>query len=100
VVLVGSIHAPAEVELFEGIQRKELTIVGAWQPRAPLEPAAYYQWSQYRNREVFMELMRRGVVRVDHLVSHRARGAEIPQLYEEMATAPGDWLGVLFDWTE
>ena len=34
VVLVGSTHAPAEVELFEGIQRKELTIPGAWQSRA------------------------------------------------------------------
>jgi threonine dehydrogenase-like Zn-dependent dehydrogenase len=98
VVVVGSIHATAEIRLFDDLQRKELTLVGAWQPRAPIVPHAYARWTQAANRTLFLEQVRDGTLVVDHLITHRARPDEIPALYAELAAGPGDWLGVVFVW--
>lgn len=98
VVVVGSIHATAELRLFDDLQRKELTLIGAWQPRAPLAPHPYARWTQTANRALFLEQVRHGTLAVDHLISHRARPEDAPALYAEMAAGPGDWLGVVLVW--
>jgi 2-desacetyl-2-hydroxyethyl bacteriochlorophyllide A dehydrogenase len=98
VVVVGSIHATAEIRLFDDLQRKELTVIGAWQPRAPLLPHHDAPWTQTANRALFLERVRQGSLAVDHLISHRARPDEAPALYAEMAAGPGDWLGVELVW--
>jgi threonine dehydrogenase-like Zn-dependent dehydrogenase len=98
VVMVGSVHERASLHLFDDLQRQEVTIIGAWHPRAPVAPHHYAPWSQARNRAVYLDLLRTGLVRVDDLITHRARPEEAPRLYTELAAAPGDWLGVLFVW--
>ncbi|HEV2124679.1 MAG TPA: zinc-binding dehydrogenase [Chloroflexota bacterium] len=100
VVMVGSVHATAELDLFEDLQRKELTIIGAWQPRAPIVAHPQYRWSQETNRQVFLDLLQTGTVQVDHLITHRARPAEAVALYETMAAGAGEWMGVLFAWDQ
>lgn len=98
VVMVGSVHAMGELHLFDDLQRKELTIIGAWQPRAPIRPHQQYRWTQPANRQLFMEMLRAGTVRVEHLITHRAEADEAPALYAEMAAGAGEWMGVLFAW--
>ena len=98
IVVVGSIHAPAELRLFDDLQRKELTLIGAWQPRAPIAPHAYARWTQAANRGLFLEQVRDGTLTVEHLITHRARAEDAPALYAELAAGPGDWLGVEFVW--
>ncbi|HEX2517367.1 MAG TPA: zinc-binding alcohol dehydrogenase [Chloroflexota bacterium] len=98
VVVVGSIHATAELRLFDDLQRKELTLIGAWQPRAPLAPHPYARWTQAANRALFLEQVRDGALTVEHLITHRARPEEAPALYAEMAAGAGDWMGVEFVW--
>ncbi len=99
VVMVGSVHAAAPIHLFEELQEKELTIVGAWQPRAPAAPHHYFPWSGERNRETFMNLLKARTVRVDHLITHRVQPEEAPRLYADMAAGAGEWMGVQFVWS-
>jgi 2-desacetyl-2-hydroxyethyl bacteriochlorophyllide A dehydrogenase len=98
VVVVGSIHAAAELRLFDDLQRKELTLIGAWQPRAPLAAHPYARWTQAANRALFLEQVRDGTLAVAHLITHRARPEEAPALYAELAAGPGGWLGVESCW--
>jgi len=98
IVIVGSLPGTVEISLYDEIQRKELTIVGAWQPRAPVVPHAAFPWSQQRNRQTFLDLVQAGTIRVDHLITRRGRAEDAPRLYGEIAAGPGDWLGVLFEW--
>jgi 2-desacetyl-2-hydroxyethyl bacteriochlorophyllide A dehydrogenase len=98
IVIVGSLAGTVEISLYEELQRKELTIIGAWQPRAPVAPHASFPWSQQRNRQVYLELVRAGALRVDHLITRRGRAEDAPRLYGEIAAGPGDWLGVVFVW--
>jgi 2-desacetyl-2-hydroxyethyl bacteriochlorophyllide A dehydrogenase len=98
IVIVGSLAGTATISLYDEIQYKELTIVGAWQPRAPVVPHHTFPWSQQRNRQTFLELVRTGAVRVDHLITRRGHAEDAPRLYGEIAAGPGDWLGVVFVW--
>ncbi|MBI3972157.1 MAG: zinc-binding dehydrogenase [Chloroflexi bacterium] len=98
IVIVGSLAGTVEISLYDEIQHKELTIIGAWQPRAPVVPHHTFPWSQQRNRQTFLELVRAGTVRVDHLITRRGHAEDAPRLYGEIAAGPGDWLGVVFEW--
>jgi len=61
-------------------------------------PHHTFPWTQQRNRLVYLELVRSGTLRVDHLVTRRGRTDDVPRLYGEIAAGPGDWLGVVFAW--
>jgi 2-desacetyl-2-hydroxyethyl bacteriochlorophyllide A dehydrogenase len=98
VVVVGSIPGTAEIPLFDPLQTKELTIIGAWQPRAPVAGHASFPWTQSRNRLAFLELVRDGAVRVSHLITHRPSPEEAPDVYSMIRAGGADWLGVVYDW--
>jgi threonine dehydrogenase-like Zn-dependent dehydrogenase len=98
IVVVGSIPGTAEIPLFDPLQTKELTIIGAWQPRAPLLGHAYFPWTQSRNRLSFLELVRDRHVHVDHLITHRIRPEEAPQTYAMIRDDPSGWLGIVYHW--
>jgi len=97
VIIVGSIPGTAEISLFDPLQTKELTIIGAWQPRSPIAGHAYFPWTQARNRLAFLELVRDGAVRVNHLITHRVTPGEAPRAYE-MIRDGTEWLGIVFQW--
>jgi len=98
VIVVGSIPGTAEVSLFDPLQTKELTIIGAWQPRSPLVGHAYFPWTQSRNRLAFLELVRDRAVRVSHLITHRPRTEQAPDVYAMIRAGGADWLGVVYQW--
>jgi threonine dehydrogenase-like Zn-dependent dehydrogenase len=98
VVVVGSLTGTATISLYEELQLKELTIIGAHQPKAPpfWHPAA--PWTHAANRRSFLDLLAAGRLRVDHLISHDVPAAAAPELFEQMAQGPRGWLGVIFRW--
>jgi 2-desacetyl-2-hydroxyethyl bacteriochlorophyllide A dehydrogenase len=96
VLMVGSAMGTVELDAFTELQLKELSIVGCFQPAAPLEPHHFLPWTQRRNRETFMRLTATGQVRLDHLITHRAPFREAPAIYEMIRRGGHDWLGVLF----
>lgn len=98
IVVVGSLTGTVELSLYDELQRKELTIVGALQPRAPVVGHHTFPWTQQRNRQVFLEMVRAGTLEVDHLITRRGSPEDVPSLYAEIARGPSDWLGVIFAW--
>jgi len=99
VIIVGSIPGKAEISLFDPLQTKELTIIGAWQPRSPITGHAYFPWTQSRNRLAFLNLVRDGSLQVNHLITHRVAPQDAARTYE-MIRDGTEWLGVLFRWTD
>ncbi|HEX5414228.1 MAG TPA: zinc-binding alcohol dehydrogenase [Chloroflexota bacterium] len=97
-IVVGSIPGAARVSLYDPLQFKELTIIGAWQPRSPVVGHPYNPWTQSRNRLAFLELLRERLVRVDHLITHRVPPTDAGKVYEMIRAGGSDWLGIVFDW--
>jgi threonine dehydrogenase-like Zn-dependent dehydrogenase len=98
IVVVGSIPGTVEIPLFDPLQTKELTIIGALQPRSPVTGHAYLPWTQTRNRLGFLELVRDGLVGVNHLITHRPGPDAAARTYEMIRQGGTDWLGIVFHW--
>ena len=97
-VIVGSHTGEARFSLFTEVQRKELSIVGAFQPLAPVRSHPALPWTQAANRKSVLESIGAGRLRVDHLISHRAAARDAGDLFRLMATGHRSWLGVVFVW--
>ena len=98
IVVLGSLVGTVEISLFDEIQLKELTIIGAHQPKAPTQPHPTNPWTQSANRALVLGLIGDQRLRVDHLISHEAPASEAPALYDLMGRGPQGWLGVVFRW--
>ena len=98
--LTGSPPGAVEVRLQEELLRKELTITGTYQTRLyPLTAYHMQRWTRPANRTYIYELMGRGGLAVDRLVSHHVPYTEAPEMYAMIARGPTGWTGIVLDWS-
>ncbi len=99
VCLSGSPPGTVEVALQPELLRHELDVVGNYQLDYPAHPYHRFQWTRAANRAYVFDLIARGELDVDHLVTHNVSYRDAPRVYDMIARGPEGWLGVLFDWT-
>jgi 2-desacetyl-2-hydroxyethyl bacteriochlorophyllide A dehydrogenase len=97
-LVVGSIPDRIELDPFTDLQLKELQIIGCFQPAAPIYGHPYFPWTQTRNRRVFLGMLERGEVKVQHLITHRVPYYAAPKAYTMIAKGRTGWLGIIIDW--
>lgn len=97
-LIVGSIPDRIEIDPFTDLQLKELRIIGCFQPAAPLVGHPCYPWTQTLNRRVFLGMLQRGELKVQHLITHRVPYHAAPKAYTMIAKGRSGWLGIVIDW--
>lgn len=100
IAVTGSAPGAVGIELQVDLLRRELTIFGTYQAFYPHEPYHMFQWPRPRNREYVIELMARGELRVDHLISHRVPYTGAAEMYALIEQGPTGWLAIVLDWTD
>ena len=101
VTLTGSPPGVVEIRLQEELLRKELTITGTYQTRLyPLIAYHMQRWTRPANRAFIYELMGRGGLAVDHLVSHHVPYTDAQEMYAMIARGPVGWTGIVLNWCE
>jgi len=60
-------------------------------------PYAYVRWTQTRNLEAFLDLLVRGRLQLDRLITHRFRFAEAPAAYQLLAGGERQ-MGIVFEY--
>jgi threonine dehydrogenase-like Zn-dependent dehydrogenase len=98
IVLIGATAGQVTIESHE-LLRRELKVMGSYETGVG-EPHPYWPWSRPRNHVVIWDLIRRGALQVDPLISHLVDYREAPELYEQMAKGDEGWLGVMFKWDD
>ena len=98
IVLVGATAGSVSIDSHE-LLRREIKIVGSYQTGLA-EPHPYWPWSRPRNRQVIWDLIQRGALQVESLVSHVVDYSQAPELYEQMVQGGEGWLGVMFRWDD
>lgn len=63
-------------------------------------PVGYIPWTETRNLEACLELMRCGKLKVEAITTSRVPFAEAPRIYEELLQEPAKHLGVVLDYGE
>lgn len=98
IVLIGATAGQVTIESHE-LLRRELKVMGSYETGIS-EPHPYWPWSRPRNHTVIWDLIRRGALQVEPLISHLVDYREAPDLYEQMAKGGEGWLGVMFRWDD
>jgi 2-desacetyl-2-hydroxyethyl bacteriochlorophyllide A dehydrogenase len=99
IVLTSAVLDPVSFRINDDLILRELSLIGAHQPKCPTEPNLYYPWTQPMNRMATMESIRAGRLKVEHLISHRIKPADAPAIYERLMKKDRSLVGVLIDWS-
>ncbi len=93
-------HEADIVPLLRAVHRAvpNLTLRGAHGGSLPARPDPFVKHSVQRNVRIILDMIQRGTLRLDPLVSRVAAPEQGPDVYRELRDHPDRLLGVMFDW--
>jgi len=97
-VALGSPRGRVEVNFLPEVHQREITILGAHQPKTPDHDHIYYPWSKDRDRDLVLRLMAADKLPIEDLITHVANPADCQATYDMLAGNPREALGVVFAW--
>jgi len=95
---LGSPRGTVEVSFLPEVHLREVTILGAHQPKTPDDDHIYYAWTKSRDRDLVLRLMAAGKLPIEDLITHVVKPADCQATYEMLADNPKEALGVVFEW--
>jgi len=99
VALVGSTRGDTEkVNFYRDVHRKGLTVIGSHEITRPHHENSPGYWTQLSEHRVCLELLARGRVQTEPLITHRYNWREFPKAYEHLANWDKNALGMVIDW--
>jgi threonine dehydrogenase-like Zn-dependent dehydrogenase len=99
VILLGSSRGSTVIDLHDEVHTLGLHVIGAHGSTAPTQETYLSPWTRNRNLELFFDLLRAGMVRVDELVTHRYAGTDAAAAFTMLLEDRTRAVGVLLDWT-
>ena len=96
IILVGATSGSVLIESNE-LFRREIMMTGSYQTGMS-DTHPYWPWTRVRNQHVILDLIRRGELKIEPLVSHVEPYTQAPQLFERMMGGHEGWLSVFFTW--
>jgi 2-desacetyl-2-hydroxyethyl bacteriochlorophyllide A dehydrogenase len=98
VVLLGSPRGRIEIDPYNDIHRKGVSVIGAHAQTAASLPNAYYPWTTENNVLVAWDLVAAGRLKLDRLVSHHLKAYDNLDVFDRLAKDREHFLGVVLDW--
>ena len=74
------------------------TIIGSHNFSHPVHPQDYNPWTMDRHVELFFDLVLRGALDMESLVSRRVGFAAAPQVYQDLLADRSKDMGIIFNW--
>ncbi len=102
VIILGSPRTPHEGNLTSMIRPVHWDFVqfkGALEWQFPRYPIRGHRRSTYGNIKTYLDLIRRGRLKINELISHRMRPEDIATAYEKLLDDKEHYWGVILDWT-
>jgi 2-desacetyl-2-hydroxyethyl bacteriochlorophyllide A dehydrogenase len=81
------------------LEKGSVTMKGALEFIYPTWQNEFNKHSIERSAEILMKLINNGKLIVDPLYSHKLKPDEAQSAYEGLRDKPGEYIGVVFDWT-
>ena len=97
-VAVGSPRGTVEFDFMHEVHLREVSILGALQPRTPEEDHIYFRWTKRRERTFLLSLMAEGRLPVEDLITSVEKPEDCQQVYDRLADNPQKDLALLFEW--
>jgi threonine dehydrogenase-like Zn-dependent dehydrogenase len=98
IVIVGAApHEEVSIGLWSELLHRELRILGSYSAMGNVA-SPYWPWTRRKNRQISLELLTSGELKVDYLISHVVPYTRAPEIYAMLAAGPAGWTGVQFTW--
>jgi 2-desacetyl-2-hydroxyethyl bacteriochlorophyllide A dehydrogenase len=99
IVILGSPHEAVALELYQELQKKEITICGSYQPNCPVIEHSYTPWTQNNNRTLILDFLNSGKLDFSELITHRESCRNASKLYHILAEDKNKTMAAIIDWT-
>ncbi|MFH1477824.1 MAG: zinc-binding alcohol dehydrogenase [Verrucomicrobiota bacterium] len=98
IMILGCPHGETALDLYTELQRKELSLIGSYQPNCPEMETPYMPWTQRRNRELILEYLRQKRLDFSALLTHRRPYTAAQAVYDALSGEKDKAICGLFDW--
>jgi len=98
IVCIGVMEEAIPISFHREFIQRELSLIASFQPFCPTTDNLYWRWTQQANRQLLLDLLAAGTLRVNEMVTHRFPAARSPEAYEGLKQGDPAMLGVLLDW--
>ena len=100
VVLMGSPRGRVEIDPYNDVHRKGVSVIGAHANWAAPIPTAWNPFTNDRQRHYAMALIVDGSLSTKGLISHHIAPARARETYRALADRAPGYMGVVIDWSE
>jgi threonine dehydrogenase-like Zn-dependent dehydrogenase len=100
VVLLGSSRGKVEIDPYNDIHRKGISVIGAHGRTAANPPNTYHRWTGAEHNRLGVELFRQGRLESDGLISHRVAPDDALGVFDALMNRSQDYLGVIVQWSD
>tara|TARA_B100000949_G_scaffold229903_1_gene239493 strand:+ start:591 stop:950 length:360 start_codon:yes stop_codon:yes gene_type:complete len=99
IVIVGGLVDTVETNFFREFILRELTLFGTFQPSVQRKATPRTPWTQQGNRKSILTMGREGQIKAEHLITHKVKPEQAPEIYQLLKGGGIECLGILFDWS-
>lgn len=100
VIILGCPHGEVSLNLYDEVQRKELSLIGSYQPNCPSVSTHYYPWSQHTNRQIILQYLKAEVLKFSKLITHRGHYTLAQNLFLTLSQEKDKSIAAIMDWNE
>jgi len=100
IVILGCPHGRVDLDLYSEFQRKDLSLIGAYQPNCPVVETASSPWTQLRNRELVLTYLQNKRLEFASLLTHRRPYTEAQAVYDTLLREKDKALAGILNWRE
>jgi threonine dehydrogenase-like Zn-dependent dehydrogenase len=99
VIGLGTPRSRGSINLGQDGSRPGITIIGAHITGMPETGRGDGFWSYRNEGQLFLDLLARGKLVLDDLITHRIDPSQANEIYESLKTDSSKMIGVAFDWS-
>jgi len=100
VVGLGTPRGWGSINLGQDDSRPGITVIGAHISGMPQEDQSDGLWTYRGEGQLFLDLLARGKLFLDDLVTHRVDPSQAGEIYESLKAGDSRMIGVVFDWSD
>ncbi|GAI25580.1 unnamed protein product, partial [marine sediment metagenome] len=99
-VVLSSPRGPTQLDFHDEVNAPSRTIIGTHVTSQPEYETPYNQWTLKKNTELFFEFLKGGIIKVNHLISHKYPWFEAERAYRMLIENRAETMGVILDFRE
>lgn len=99
-IVLSSPRGPTQLDFHDEVNAPSRTIIGTHVTSQPEYETPYNQWTLKRNTELFFEFLKGGIIKINHLISHKYPWFEAERAYRMLIENRAEAMGVILDFRE